>query len=174
MSQWTNDDGLTVWYGEEQAQRTVKSAAHVVSFGAYHQMTIDFTYDSLPAETSDLDNDGTNDGWNDGDPYIPAKSYILRATLVADEDWATGDSAALTIGTYEQDGTTIDADGIDASIAAAALDLGDVVACDGALVGGTVWTHATADSYIKATNTNNFTTGSARLVIEYMTTGDGV
>lgn len=174
MSQWTNSDGLTIFFAAEQGERTVKSAAHVVTFGAKHQMVVDFTYDNLPREVADLDNDGTNDGWSNASPYIPAKSFITNAYLIVTEDWATADSAALTIGLETQEGGTLDADGIDASIAAAALDLGDVVVCDGDLVGGTVWTHATEDGYLKVTNTNTFTTGAARLVIEYITTGDGV
>lgn len=175
MSQWTNDDGLTVWFGEEQAQRTVPSPAHVSTMvGPKRVMVIDFTYDAIPAETSDLDNDGTNDGWNDNDPYIPAGSYITSATLIATTDWATADAADLTIGLETKAGAVIDADGIDAAIAAAALDLGDVVLCDGALVGGTVYT-GTADAYVKAIiGTGSFTTGAARLIIEYIVTGDGV
>lgn len=169
-NEWTNEDGLTIRFGAEQATPSVPSPAQVVTFGAMSQMVVDVVHDNLPAETTDLDNDGTRDGWNDHDPYIPAKSYITRAYLICEEDWATADAATLDIGLSEKDGSVISADGLDVDIAAAALDLGDVVSLNGALVGGTVWT-GTANAYVKAAQvTGTFTTGEAKLVIEYITT----
>lgn len=168
MTQWTNDDGLTVWYEREQSERDVPSAASVVTFGAKNQMVIDLNYDNLPAETTDSNNDGTNDGWNDGDPYIPAGSYITGAFIVVEAQWTTGSSAALNIGLSQKDGTVIDADGIDAAIATGLLNVDRAVTCDGALAGGTA-TIGGADAYVKAAaSTGSFTGGKAKLVIEYI------
>ena len=74
----------------------------------------------------------------------------------------------MTIGTYQQDGTVVDADGIDATIALAALAANKAVACDGAAAGGTATVGAN-DVYIEAIyGTAAFTAGEAKLVIEYI------
>ena len=104
---------------------------------------------------------------DDQEAFIPSGSYITSASLLVTTAFTSGGSATLTIGTYEQDGTPIDADGIDATIAVADLAANKAVACDGAQVGGTAL--VTADSYIKAKYaTAAFTAGAAKLVIEYI------
>jgi hypothetical protein len=104
----------------------------------------------------------------DHDAFIPAGSYITGAHLIVTTAFTSGGSATLTIGTYQQDGTTVDADGIDATIALAALAANKGVACDGAAVGGTATVGAN-DVYIEANyGTAAFTAGEAKLVIEYI------
>lgn len=105
---------------------------------------------------------------DDHDPFIPAGSFIKSASLVVTTPFTSGGAATLTIGAYNQAGTAIDADGIDAAIALAAVGADKAVACDGALVGGTA-TVGSADAYIKANyGTAAFTAGAATLVIEYI------
>jgi len=104
----------------------------------------------------------------DHDAFIPAGSFITSASLIVTTAFTSGGSATLTIGAYQQDGTTVDADGIDATVALAALAANKGVACDGALVGGTA-TVGAADVYIEANyGTAAFTAGEAKLVIEYI------
>ena len=104
----------------------------------------------------------------DHDAFIPAGSYITGAHLIVTTAFTSGGSATLTIGTYQQDGTTVDADGIDATIALAALAANKGVACDGAAVGGTATVGAN-DVYIEANyGTAAFTAGEAKLVVEYI------
>lgn len=164
MSQWTNEDGLTIWFGNEQSERDTPSMSQPVTAGVTQQMVIDINYDDLPAETSDLDNDGTNDGWNDNDPYIPAGSLITRAVLIVETAFAGGTS--YNFGLSQKDGTVIDADGIDAGVLTAALAANLAVQCNGALVGGTAL--VTADAYLKVAATGTFTAGKAKLFIEYI------
>lgn len=169
MTQWTNSDGLTIRFGTEQKGYDTATPAATYTSGLMRQLVVDFSYDNLPGPNADSDNDGTDDAFISA--KIPANAYITRALLVVELDWATADAADLTIGLEQADGTTIDADGIDAAIAASALDTGDVVVCNGALVGGTL-TVGTADAYVVATiGTGSFTTGKARLIIEYVDTG---
>jgi len=105
---------------------------------------------------------------DDHDPFIPAGSFIKSASLVVTAAFTSGGAATLTIGAYDQAGTAIDADGIDAAIALAAVGADKAVACDGALVGGTA-TVGSDDAYIKANyGTAAFTAGAATLVIEYI------
>lgn len=169
MGQYTNNDGLTRFYGSSEASAVAGQPGKLHTAGAIKQLEIDLVHDNLVGFNADLDNDGTLDGFvNILTPVIAANSYIKAATIVVSEDWATSNSATLTVGLYEADGTVIDADGIDAAIAASALDLGDVVECDGALVAGGV-TVGTADAYVRAViDTGAFTTGEAKLVIEFI------
>ena len=104
----------------------------------------------------------------DHDAFIPAGSYITGASLIVTTAFTSGGSATLTVGTYQQDGTAVDADGIDATIALAALAANKAVACDGAAVGGTATVGAN-DVYVEAIyGTAAFTAGEAKLVIEYI------
>lgn len=167
MSQWTNKDGLSIRFEGEQAAPNTPNVPVVNTLGNFRQMVVDLNYDNLPAETTDLDNDGTNDGWNDADPNIPAGSYITRAFLIVETAFAGGTS--YNIGLSQKDGTVIDADGIDAAVAVADLGANEVVVANGALVGGTASTGANG-GYVKVAATGTFTAGKAKLVIEYITT----
>lgn len=104
----------------------------------------------------------------DHDAFIPAGSYITGAHLIVSTAFTSGGSATLTVGTYTQAGAAVDADGIDAAIALAAIGADKAVACDGAAVGGTA-TVGGADVYVEAIyGTAAFTAGEAKLVIEYI------
>jgi len=104
----------------------------------------------------------------DHDAFIPAGSFIVSANLVVTSAFTSGGAATLTIGAYEQDGSVVDANGIDDAVALAAIGANKAVACDGALVGGTATVGAT-DVYIEAYyGTAAYTAGEAKLVIEYI------
>ena len=102
------------------------------------------------------------------DAFIPAGAYITKATLIVTTAF-TGSSAALNIGLQTLAGSAIDADGIDVAIAVTAIDaIGDVVACNGALVAG-VLTVGSANAYVSFDyDTAAFTAGAGKLVIEYI------
>ena len=102
------------------------------------------------------------------DAFIPAGAYITKATLIVTTAF-TGTSAALNIGLQTLAGSAIDADGIDVAIAVTAIDaIGDVVACNGALVAG-VLTVGSANAYVSLDyDTAAFTAGAGQLIIEYI------
>lgn len=104
------------------------------------------------------------------DAYLPVGAYITGAWLLVDEALTSGGSATLTIGLYKDDGSAIDADGIDAAIALSAMDAaGDVVKCDGAAVGGVVQTSTANKTYVGFTyGTAAFTGGKFRLIVEWV------
>lgn len=164
MALWRNPDGLDVRFGQDQARETKSLMGKTQSFGPVNYMVVDINYDDLPTYTSDANNDGTNDSFSDQDAYIPAGSYITKASLIVETAFAGGTS--YNIGLYNQAGTVIDADGIDAAVVTAALAANLAVACDGALVGGTAL--VTADAYLVVAATGTFTAGKAKLVIEYI------
>lgn len=105
------------------------------------------------------------------DAYIPAYSWIKSATLQVEVPFdSAGDAGTLDLGLAQANGTLISADGIDVDIAQGAIDAkGDVVVCNGSLVGGVASVGAN-DAYVVASyETAAFTAGKAKLLIEYIT-----
>ena len=167
MAQWQNDDGLTVRFGQDQARETQSLMAKSGQVGPKEYMIVDLVWDDLPTFTTDLNNDGTNNGFSDQDAYIPAGAYITKASVIVTTAFTSAGATTLSIGTANIAGTAIDADGIDVTIAKAALAADLAVVCDGALVAGTGL--VTADSYLTTTvATGPYTAGEAKLVIEYI------
>lgn len=152
---WTNSDGLEIRFTGPEANQ---SGAEVVG-GATKELVVDFTFSEAITAAA----------WAH-ESYIPAGSYIKSATLIVTEAATSGGTATLTIGLAQKDGSVIDADGIDATIALADLAAAKVVKCDGALAGG-VASIGSANGYVYTTPTtssNAFTAGKGRLVIEYI------
>lgn len=152
---YVNSDGLEILTAGEAG--TAAKRGTVVSPKKALVMTITGT--DVPSSV---------DTPQDHDAFIPAGSYITGASLIVTTAFTSGGSATLTLGTYQQDGTVVDADGIDATVALAALAANKAVACDGAAVGGTATVGAN-DVYVEAIyGTAAFTAGEAKLVIEYI------
>lgn len=163
---WQNEDGLYIRHATERGE--LKRNGMVVE-GPEKALVLDLDYANLPAFTADLNNDGTNDGFAGDDAYIPAGSYITSAFIIPTTTFASAGATTLSLGVTQLDGTVIDADGIDATIAKAALAAGAAVACDGALVGGTVALEE--DAYVYSTVASGpYTAGAGKLVIKFITT----
>ena len=169
---WYNADGLEVNYGRERAAGDRQKVGRVITAGEYQEMVVPFAYNKFPSYDVDRNNDGTLDAFSSSNEYVPAGALIESAKIIVKAAFTTSDSGALQIGCYEQDGTVIDADGIDVAIAVTAIDaIGEVVNCDGAMVGlGTQ--NAAKRSYIRMyASTGAFTAGSGLLVIRYVLRG---
>lgn len=176
---YTNTDGLVQHYGTRTSTEYALSRAPEAA-GAVKEIILDFDFNHIGLTTAtffdqDADNDGTNDSPSTAHAAIPAGSYIKSATLLVKTAFV-GATAALNIGTYQADGTAIDADGVDAAIAVGSIDaVGDVIACDGAQVGASISNTAPSGSsddgiYLAVdADTAVFTAGEARLVVEYIT-----
>lgn len=109
-----------------------------------------FSYDDLP----------TN-GEDQAILRVPANSRIKEATFTVITAFAGGTS--YNFGLNQPDGTVIDADGIDAAVATAAIDaVGETVACDGALVANTAGIGAN-DGQLVVAATGTYTAGKGRL-----------
>lgn len=153
---WTNSDGLEVRFTGPEAGPT---GAGLSTLGAVKNLVVDFDFATAITAAADAH-----------EAFIPAGSYILSATLIVTTAATSGGTATLTIGLAQKDGTVIDADGIDATIALADLAAAKVVKCDGALAGGVASIGAN-NAYVYTTPTtagNAFTAGRGRLVIEYI------
>tara|TARA_R110002020_G_scaffold12032_3_gene44670 strand:+ start:2377 stop:2853 length:477 start_codon:yes stop_codon:yes gene_type:complete len=154
---YTNSDGLFVI--TKNAQGAVRDNGLNAQNGVK----------TMVFELKDATKLGTSDvNPQPNDAFIPAGSYITKASLVVTTAFASGGSATLSIGLQQADGTIIDADGIDATVAVAALAANKAVVANGALVGGTA-TIGAANGYMSVIyGTAAFTAGAAKLVIEYI------
>jgi hypothetical protein len=156
MADWTNSDGLEVRFNGPEAGDT---GAGVSTLGAVKNIVLDFDFATAITAAAD-----------GHEAFVPAGSYIVGAYLIVTTAATSSGTATLTIGLAQKDGTVIDADGIDATIALAALGAAKVVRCDGALAAGTASIGA-ANGYVYTTPTtagDAFTAGRGKLVIEYI------
>lgn len=118
-----------------------------------------FDYDDLPVN-------GTNNMYAE----IPANAYITEATIRV-LTAMTGTLGTLTIGLEEADGTVIDVDGI-VQRTQAALTLGTIIVCDGALAAGAATIGANAGQLLVTTG-GTVTAGRFEVTINYNTTAAG-
>jgi hypothetical protein len=154
---YTNADGLQVINGTDQGA--------AINEGNTVESDIRTMVVEIPDATAILSSAATPEP---NEAFIPSGSYIKSASLLVETAFTSAGAATLTIGLQESDGTAIDADGIDATVAKAALAANLAVACDGALVGGTALVQE--DAYISMIyGTAVFTAGKGKLVIEYIT-----
>lgn len=156
---YTNADGLRVLTNGDQGATKLQGTS---ATGMRQVLVVDLVGTSIGATFGATNIDLNN-------PYIPAGSLILSATLVATTAFdSAGEAATLTIGTYDVTGAAIDADGIDAAVTEAAVGTnGLTVRCDGAHL--TTTGYVTANAYIGAIyGTEAFTSGAGKLYIEYV------
>lgn len=149
---WVNGDGLVVPYGP-RTQANVRPAVSD-STSNIHTLRLKLKYNDLP----------TGGGTDSGQAHIPANAVIHSGFLYVTTAFA--DTTGLTIGLNTVADVAIDADGLLASKAAAALTDETSVALDGDLVGTTI---GTAPGYVVAADASgNSSAGEAELVIHYM------
>lgn len=156
MADWTNSDGLEVRFVNPEAGPT---GAGLESCGPIKSIAVDFDFATAITAAAD-----------GHEAFIPAGSYIVGAYLIVTTAATSAGTATLTIGLAQKDGTVIDADGIDATIALAALGAAKVVRCDGALSAGTA-SVGSANAYVYTTPTtagDAFTAGRGKLVVQYI------
>ena len=152
---WTNGDGLRVRFGTLDSMNFRPAA--VTEGSALKTIVLEFDYANYPQPNGS----GVVD-----QVFIPAGAYVVRSTLQVDAAWTGGTD--LQIGTEQADGTDIDLDGFHTAAATVTANLtaGAVLAGGGADVGTVV--DGTNNAYIKVTANGTYTTGSARLIIDYI------
>lgn len=160
---WKNSDGLRVATGLASTEKALVGAPRQA--GSFLVLEAIIRYDEMAAF-------GTNQFVNAmPTACIPAGALLVEARLEVLEAFdSAGDALTLTLGMAKQDGTVIDADGIDATIAQASIDaVGDTITCDGAMIN----TVLANDSYptVQA-DTATATAGKARLIFTFMKVGD--
>jgi cell division protein YceG involved in septum cleavage len=152
MSIWTNDDGLRITTGVDEA--TQAKAGEYRLAGNMHMVETEFTATSLATGAAVLD-------YN---TVFPNGARIEKVEVVAETACTSGGSAVLNVGFIRTDlSTELDYDGLVAALALTSIDAdGDVVTLiqgstgHGALVGTTL----AYDGYLTADyDTAAFTAG---------------
>jgi hypothetical protein len=159
LGTWNNSDGLRIDFGLDEGKKGLVGKASTM--GARQQVVCVIEASRLTLAGGLIDPRSRT--------ALPAGSRISSATLVVTETF-TGSSSTLDLGLANADGTytNLDEDGIDAGIALSALDVGDVVVCDGALVGATAAARTSVIGYPSMdADTAVFTAGKAYLIIEF-------
>ena len=160
---WTNSDGLVVGFGTHTSDNNVMALA---TGGTVRQYTIELK-DATALEDTDAI---TVASIPPQSVLIPRGSAIKSATFSVTTAFTSGGSATLDIATYSAAAVVDDGNGIDADIALTAIDaIGDVVVCDGALVGGVVPAGATSNSDVAVVfgfEAAAFTAGAGVLTLE--------
>lgn len=163
---WYNADGLLVEYGrsrkrEKNQPKAVNTDGHIVEVKFPFDLSVHTTGTTY---TTDRNNDGTKDGFNGGDTFIPDQAHILSAEVFM-FDTAGASGTAITVGTFQEDGTAIDADGLvtAANGAVANLTANARVAGSGALIN----TGVTQKSYLGLVASGTFTAGKGYVLIKY-------
>lgn len=161
-------DGLVVGYGTHTVDNNI---LRVIEGGTVKTYVIEVT-DATDIEDTDSI---TTASLPSQSVTIPRGSYIKSANFEVLTVFTSSNAAVLDIGTYEAggDGSSTgddDADGIDADIAITAIDaVGDVVACNGALVAGVVSCGAVSNSDVVVVfgwDAYAFTAGAGILTLE--------
>ena len=166
---WTNSDGLIVGFGTHTEDNNV--LALTGSSGTRRTYTIELP-DATALEDTDII---TVASLGPQHAVIPRGSYIVSAVFSVTTAFTTGSASTLDIGTYAAagDGSSTGDDvaaGIDADIATTAIDaIGDVVTCDGSLVGGALPVGKVADAdctVVFGFEESAFTAGAGVLTLE--------
>lgn len=175
---WNNPDGLVVKFAGDYRSKKVNKARAVDTDGLVKQIVFDYDLTKLAAGTTsftaDLNNDGTNDGFTTSDVSLPIGATVLRTTLSVSEA-ATG-GTSVVFGTFREDGTAIDADGLLSATLGVVANLtprGTVLTGDGAQTvpasGKTLVVSNTYNAYLGLGVVGTFTAGKGRILVEYVT-----
>jgi hypothetical protein len=167
-TQWFNADGLKVDFGRENTVKNFRPYA-VKTDGVTTEVIFKFdlsdqtVFAAGTTFSTDRDNDGSVDGFNTGDFYIPDQHFIESAVIYM-SDTAGASGTNISVGTYQVDGTAIDADGLVTTTngATANLSANNRQAGSGAQVGGAV----TQDAYVAMTVAGTYTAGIGELHIK--------
>lgn len=161
---WHNKDGLPVRFGREVGKRLASSGIErgsvVRTDGMYKELVLQVDLEGAvrTTYTHDRNNDGTLDGFAVGlDTPLPAGAQIMDVKAVINETPVTT-TGTFAVGTYQVDGTAIDADGL---AAASATTLG--------AAGAQVGTVLSQDAYVGvAVATAAYTAGKLTLIVRYI------
>lgn len=174
---WYNADGLVIRYPEfySKTDPHVRNRLRkVVTEGVEQQLILEFDLsllaDTETTFTTDRDNDGALDGFTMGDPFIPAGSVILSADVFMTGTAAAG-GTSIAVGTYQEDGTAIDVDGLVTTTNGATANL---TARDRAIGTGAQISDATGEAgvaenaWVGLVVAGTFTAGKGAVVVKYV------
>lgn len=163
MAKYESDFGIGVFTGIDEVENQNRTSS-LLTYGAVNQIVapVQVVEGALaPTDNGAVLSGGAFVGYDRGIAKIPAGAIIKDCYLVVRTPAAA--SSTLDVGTYEADGTAIDADGLLASAATDTAGLVNTTA--GALIG----TQVAEDSYIKVDGTAaDFADADIDLVVEFI------
>lgn len=152
MATQVNNDGLVVRFGRDQGNRGSRAAVTTDTTKTNELiLTVDLEGPARTVFTADRTNTGANTGFSGLDTPIPAGAKILSQDVLVIEAPAGGTN--YTVGTFQENGTAIDADGIRV-----------IAGTDGAQIG----TALTQNGYVSVVTTGTYTAGIVKIVIKYL------
>lgn len=153
MSTVINSDGLLLRFGRDQGVRGAKAGV-TTSTTKRNELVlfVDLEGVARTVYSTDRNNDGTADGFGGLDTPIPAGAIILGQKAIQIEAPAGGTS--YQVGTYQENGTAIDDDGIRLPTTGA----------DGAQIN----TQLATKAYVGVKTVGTYTAGQFKIIIDYM------
>lgn len=156
MPTYINQDGLETRFGSDIGNRGMKAGV-TTGAGKRRELVLMLTLKDLGANgtgfTADLNNDGVKDAFNSSNTPLPANVRIDKATLVQLEAPAGGTS--FTVGTFLENGTVVDDDGI---LVAAGTQGAQVGTMSGV-----------SELFVAAKAVGTYTAGRFKVIVEYIT-----
>lgn len=147
-----NSDGLLVRFGREQGNRAGRAGV-TTSTTKHNELVLEVSLagDAGSRFFTDRNNDGTNDGFSGLDTALPSGCKIISQDVIVTEDPAGGTS--YEVGTFNENGTAIDTDGIRTAAGA-----------NGAQVG----TQLASNQFVTVTTVGTYTAGKVKIVVRYL------
>ena len=152
MAQFLNSEGLVVRFGRDQGRRGSRAGV-TTSTTKTNELVFEVDLEGAARTifTMDRNGDGTDDGFSNLDTPLPAGCKILSVDTIELEAPAGG--TAWSVGTWQIDGTVIDADGIRTDAGAAGAQVG---------------TQLTADSFVSVKTIGTYTAGKYKVIVKYL------
>lgn len=173
---WTNADGIVVRFGSDYRNKPANFTRAVPGDNVVKELIFDFDLTKIPDGTVsypfDLNNDGTVDGFTKEVPFLPANSVVLSTDLFVTEAAAGG--TAIAFGTFLENGTAIDADGLITAAVGVVANLNAVgkrvhgVGAQVALSSNAGASIGTANAFLGLTATGTFTAGKGQILVRYV------
>lgn len=160
---WINADGLTIKFGNEQAEQA-KGGKVLTTSGSEGILELDIVGVDVPSTDAPIEKR----------IGVPQGATIVSATLYVTTAFTSGGLATLDVGLMADDGdgtySTEDDDGLLSAIAVATLADGAQVTIDGAYATTQVGTETHDRDYVVSYgyNTAAFTAGVGKLVVKYI------
>lgn len=147
-----NADGLVVRFGRDQGLRGARAGVTTSTTKTNELvLTVDLEGAARTIFTMDRNNDGTDDGFSLLDTPIPSGAVIKDFDIVTLETPAGGTN--YTVGTFQINGTAIDADGIRVT---------------GGTAGAQVGTQLAQAGYVGVVTTGTYTAGILKIIVRYV------
>lgn len=158
MATYVNSDGLEVRFGSDIGKRGFKAGV-TTGAGKRRELVVEIDLVKLGANgtgfTADLNNDGTAEAFNPSNTSLPINARIVKVTPIIMTTPAGGTSYSL--GTFQEAGTVVDADGLWTDAGAEGAQVGTAVAS------------GTGPWFVTAKATGTYTAGVVKFVVEYLT-----